>query len=458
MELTFYEVATAVGAKNDYKQWPDFNITGVEFDSRQIEEGNLFVPLAGQHDGHSFIDSASDNGAIATLWSRDEVPNIPYLQVDDVLFAFQELAHYYRHKINPFVIAITGSNGKTTTKDFTASVVSSVYKTYKTQGNYNNDIGLPYTILHMPQDTEYLVLEMGMDGAHQIDRLSEIAEPDLACITMIGESHLEHLGTREGIARAKMEICTALKEDGTLIIPADEPLLLSLAEASGYRYMTFALDDDSADMSGHIQSIEPKMTTFTTNYNDEELVITTTGAYNVKNAILALLVGMLCQVPFSRARIGLLDTKITKSRTEWLMAPNGAEILSDVYNSNPTAVSLVLENFKTLSPMYRKIVVLGDMLELGVDSLVLHRQLASSFDPETIQDVYLYGEDMYALYQGLKKMYEPEHLHYFDVEDKEKLMTQLKYDSNYDTMILLKGSNGMGLNEVVDYLMEKDSK
>lgn len=454
MELTFYEIAQAVHATNHYQEWDDFAIQGVEFDSRKIEEGFLFVPLKGTHDGHDFIESARDNGAIATLWSAEEVPNLPYLQVNDVLHAFQELAHYYRKKKNPKVIAITGSNGKTTTKDFTASVLASTYNTYKTQGNYNNDIGLPYTILHMPDDTTHLVLEMGMDGAHQIDRLSEIAEPDIACITMIGESHIEHLGTREGIARAKMEICTGLKEDGTLIIPNDEPLLLTLANNSGYRYMTFGLDQKDADLSGHIIEVTQKMTTFTSSYNSEELAIMTTGDYNVKNALIALLVGILMQVSFSRIRFGLLDTQLTANRTQWLVASNKAEILSDVYNSNPTAVRSVLKNFVMISPMYRKVVVLGDMLELGTESEALHRSLSECFNPKEIQDVYLYGPMMYALYEELQDKYDEEHLHYYHEDEKELLMLNVKDDIRYDTMVLLKGSNGMGLSEVVDYLLK----
>ena len=456
MELTFYEVAKAVGAKNDYMDWPDFDLTGIEFDSRKIEKDNLFVPLAGENDGHQFINHAIDNGAAATFWSKtDETPKIPYLEVDDVLMAFQELSHYYRFKINPKVVAITGSNGKTTTKDFTASVLQTTYQTYKTQGNYNNEIGLPYTILHMPAQTEYLVLEMGMDGAHQIERLSEIAAPDIACITMIGESHIEHLGSREGIARAKMEICTGLKEKGVLIIPNDEPLLLNLAKASHHRYVTFGLDDESASLSARVVDLDKKMTTFVTSYTDEELAIQTTGMYNVKNALIATFVGILCNVPFNRSRMGLYEAQITENRTQWLTTHNGAEILSDVYNSNPTAVKLVLDNFQKLSPMYKKIVVLGDMLELGKESEELHRSLASSFNEELIDSVYLYGKEMKALYSELQTKFSADKLHYFNEGSKELMMLQLEEVLKFDTMVLIKGSNGMGLSAVVDYLMRK---
>lgn len=164
MKLTFWEAAEATKATNDWKQWADFDLTGIEFDSRLITQGNLFVPLKGENDGHSFIKNAMDKEAKAAFWSSEKAApeQFPVLQVTDTLKAMQDLAVYYLKKMTPTVIAITGSNGKTTTKDMTEAVMAQQFKTYKTQGNYNNDIGLPYTILHMPDDTEKLILEMGM--------------------------------------------------------------------------------------------------------------------------------------------------------------------------------------------------------------------------------------------------------------------------------------------------------
>lgn len=453
MELTFYEIADVVNAQNDYKKWDDFALTGVEFDSRKIEEGNLFMPLAGEHDGHDYVDSAIENGAAAALWSNQTTPNLPFLQVDDVLEAMKALAHYYRRKKNPQVIAITGSNGKTTTKDMTATVLSTSYNMYKTQGNYNNEIGLPYTILHMPDDTEMLVLEMGMDGAHQIDELSIIAEPDIACITMVGESHIENLGSRENIAKAKMEICTGLKAEGTLIIPDDEPLLLDLAEKSMYRYVTCGFTEN-ADLQGHIVDMEQKSTLFTTNFNSEEMMIPVPGAYNVRNALIAMFVAILLKVPFASIRIGLSEVQLTKSRTEWLRTKGGTEILSDVYNANPTAMRLVLENFASIDTNYRKMLVLGDMLELGELSREMHESLAPYINPNDFEEVFLYGPEMSYLFDVLVDKFGVEHLHYYETRQKEFLMMDVKDAVNYDVMILLKGSNGMGLKEVVDYLMQ----
>lgn len=453
MELTFYEVAEAVSASNDYRQWDDFALAGLEFDSRKIKDGHLFVPLQGEHDGHQYIQSAIDNGAVATLWSHDNAPNLPYLQVTNVKEALKTLARYYREKKNPYVVAITGSNGKTTTKDMTAAVLSTCYKTYKTQGNYNNDIGLPYTILHMPDDTEVLVLEMGMDGAHQIDELSIIAKPDIACITMIGESHIENLGSREGIAKAKMEICTGLKEEGTLIIPDDEPLLLDLAKETLYRFVTFGFTKE-ADLQGTVVENLQKSTIFKTNFNHEEMMIPVPGSYNVKNALIAMFVAILLKVPFASIRKGLSEVQLTKSRTEWLQGANGVEILSDVYNANPTAMKLVLDNFAKMETSYRKMVVLGDMLELGEQSREMHESLAEYIRPEDFSEVFLYGPEMAYLFDRLVDQFGVERLHYYEQDQKEFLMMDVKDASRYDVMMLLKASNGMGLSEVVDYLMK----
>ena len=292
MKLTVQEIAQAVGSvMNDLTE-----ITGVEFDSRKIEKGGLFVPLKGARDGHEFIQQAMDNGAVATFWSLEasKAPSgIRVILVDDPLKAMQDLAKYYLAKVGAEVVAITGSNGKTTTKDLTASVLAQKYKTYKTQGNYNNNIGLPYTILHMPMDTEKIVLEMGMDHAREITELSLIARPKVAAITMIGEAHIENLGSRAGIAQAKMEIVDGLREDGLLIIPEEEPLLKPLTESLTQKIETFGLN--TGELQAEVTSEEKTATHFIV--NDESFMIPLPGSYNVTNALIAMLLGnfLVCQ-------------------------------------------------------------------------------------------------------------------------------------------------------------------
>lgn len=451
MKLTFWEIGEAVEATNDYRKWEDFSVSAVEFDARLIEENGLFIPLVGNTDGHSYIQQAIDNGATATLWAHEEEPDLPYLQVEDTLKAMQQLAHYYRAKMNPSVIAITGSNGKTTTKDMTAAVAATKYNTYKTQGNYNNEIGMPYTILHMPDQTEVLVLEMGMDRAHQIDALSEIAVPDVAAITLVGESHIEHLGSRAGIAKAKMEITAGLKADGTLIVPADEPLLRPLMASIPQTIRTFGLGDD-AMVRAEIIETGKDYTIFTTNLFAGEIRIPVLGDYNVKNALIALMVGTLLDIPFETMKEGIEHFQLTKQRTEWIHSDTGVEILSDVYNANPTAMKLVVDNFSKIQTDKEKIAVLGDMLELGEQSEAMHASVAEYLDPENIQTVYLYGSMMKALYTTLAEKYDASHLHYYPDGEKQALMDDLKDKVNDQTMVVVKASHGTGLSEVVDYI------
>ncbi|MCL2858782.1 MAG: UDP-N-acetylmuramoyl-tripeptide--D-alanyl-D-alanine ligase, partial [Streptococcaceae bacterium] len=199
MKLTLQEIASVVDSKNNLGNLAETTVSNIEFDSRKITNGDLFLPLKGERDGHEFIEIAFANGAVATFSEKELVQ--PHILVEDCLIAFQKLAAYTLEKMQVQVIAVTGSNGKTTTKDMLETVLSTTYKTYKTQGNYNNEIGLPYTVLHMPDDTEKIVLEMGMDRLGDIDFLSNLAKPDIAIITLIGESHLEFFGSREKIAQ-----------------------------------------------------------------------------------------------------------------------------------------------------------------------------------------------------------------------------------------------------------------
>lgn len=456
MDLTYYEIAAAVGATNDWRTVADFPVTGIEFDTRNITEGALFVPLSGTRDGHEFIDAAVENGAATAFWAHDSQlapKDLPILQVVDTLAALQNLAKYYLKKNAPTVIGITGSNGKTTTKDMTAAVLSQKFATYKTQGNFNNQIGLPYTILHMPAATEVLVLEMGMDHEGEIDFLTRLAEPDIAAITLIGESHLEYFGTRDGIAKAKMEIVAGLKPTGMLIVPGDEPLLEPLLPAVTQAVITFGLDD-SEELYATILESGKESVRFTINrFPNEEFTIPVPGAYNVRNAIVAAMIGSLLEVPVANIKTALATVELTRNRTEWLKRSDGLEVLSDVYNANPTAMRLVLENFAQMPTTGRRIAVIGDMLELGEQSQQLHAQMSTNLDPEMIQEVFLYGTEMQALFDVLATVYPAELLHYYPKAEKAALITDLANTVTANDMLVLKASNGMGLNEVVTAIL-----
>lgn len=451
MNLTIQEIANALAIDNINDSR---SIEQVEFDSRKINQNALFIPLPGARDGHTFAQAAIENGAIALLWSQPldlapKLEQVTILPVADVTKAFQQLAVYYREKIQPKVVAITGSNGKTTTKDMTEAVLAQQYRTYKTQGNYNNDLGLPYTILHMPVDTEILILEMGMDHAGEIAFLSTLGQPDAAAITIIGEAHLENLGSRENIAKAKLEIVTGLKQDGLLLIPADEALLVPLVQSLSQEIRTFGLEQ--GDLSAKIINESSQQTTFEVAGAGQALTIPVLGGYNVKNALIAYGFGQYFGLTSAQIAKGLAQVELTKNRTQWLTASNGAALLSDVYNANPTAMGLVLDSFARLNLPGRRLACLADMLELGPDSLAMHAKMAEHIQ-QHYDKVYLYGSQMLALKEALASQNIP--YAYFKTDEKAQLIACLSAELTPTDSLLLKGSNGMGLQAVVQALVE----
>ncbi|BAV02499.1 UDP-N-acetylmuramoyl-tripeptide--D-alanyl-D-alanine ligase [Lactococcus formosensis] len=441
MKLTLHEIAHIVGATNNWSELADTEIHNIEFDSRKIQEGDLFLPLKGARDGHEFIDTAFAQGALATF-AEQEVAQ-PHLRVEDCLEAFQKLAQYYLEKTAVEVIAVTGSNGKTTTKDMIHAVLSEKYKTYKTQGNYNNEIGMPYTVLHMPDDTEKIVLEMGMDRLGDIDLLSKIAKPRIAIVTLIGESHLEFFGTRDKIAEGKLGIKAGLRSGGELIVPADK--IINKYLPADTKITRFGTDEDIFVT----QLIEHKnQLSFTTNFLDEEITIPVPGKFNATNAMLAAYVGTLLDVEEDEIRHALSHVSLTRNRTEWKKASNGADILSDVYNANPTAMKLILETFQAIPKNEggRKLTVLADMLELGDQAPELHASIAAAIDFSKMDHVYLYGDLMKYLLAELPE----DKVSYFG--NLEQLTEELQSTLQPQDQLLLKGSNSMKLGTIVEEL------
>ena len=454
MKMQLAEIAKAINSTcegNDQTV-----ITSVAFDSRKISEGGLFVPLKGERDGHDFINSAISNGASATLWQKDrpnKPENIAVLEVDDPLLSMQQLAQYYLNKVNPTVVAITGSNGKTTTKDMTAAVLAKRFNVHKTDANFNNEIGVPMTILDMKPNTEILVLEMGMDHAGQLHQLSELTHPDVTVITMIGEAHIEYLGSREGIADAKMEITDFLREDGEFIYNGDEPLLRERAEKLEQAKITFGFNQTDSVYATGYRSYKHHAT-FTVNDSDSQFTIPMIGKHNVSNALSALCVGRHFGESDEEIVTALASFTPTADRMEWEKGDVGEDIMSDVYNSNPTAVRAVISSFGQIQVPEgsRRIAVLGDMLELGERSAALHAGLADCLDPQVINEVYLFGSEMENLADVLKNTYEPENLHYYKEDQMQRLIADLRNDIKPHDIVVLKGSHGMHLEKVVKRL------
>lgn len=452
MELDLYDIAEVLSAKNDVTQFENVALRNAEFDSRLIESGDLFVPLKGARDGHDFIPTAFAQGAAATLSERP-VAEGTYILVDDVLTAFQRLAQYYLEKMRVDVLAVTGSNGKTTTKDMLAQLLATTYKTYKTQGNYNNEIGLPYTVLHMPEDTEKLVLEMGQDHLGDIHLLSELAKPKTGIVTLVGEAHLEFFGSRTEIAQGKMQIADGLRKDGLLIVPADK--IVNEFLPADCKLVRFGPDADI-----FLTRLEERKDSlsFDCNFLEQKIDLPVTGKYNATNAMIAAYAALQEGVSEADIAQAFSELELTRNRTEWKKAGNGADILSDVYNANPTAMRLILETFSTIpaNPGGRKLAVLADMKELGADAKSMHGSMITSLNPEIVTDLFLYGQDMEALYDYAKEIYPPGKVHYFIKNDEkdqfEQLTKAVREKLTPADQILLKGSNSMNLAKLVEDL------
>lgn len=429
----------------------DEGYDGVYTDSREVGNNRLFIPLIGEKfDGHNFIQQAIENGAKAALWQKDKkIPSLPenfqLYFVEDTLTSLQALAKKYLQKVNPIVIGVTGSNGKTTTKDIASSIFSMKYKTYKTQGNFNNHIGLPLTILQMPVDCELLILEMGMNHFGEISLLSNISEPNYCIITNIGESHIENLGNREGIAKAKMEIITGMKKDGKLFFDGDEPLL------KPYRKQNVVTCGYKSDSDVKITNMTSNENGFTFTINDKPYVfeLPLLGRHNLKNA--SYVIACAKELGFTHEEInqGLKAISITKMRFEKIAGKNGSLIINDAYNASPTSMKAAIETVKELNHFQQKILVLGDMYELGSDEEQLHRSVSHTIR-SPITHLFAVGQKGKWIGEQLKEINSSIKVEI--ILEKENVATKIIPLLNKETVVLIKASRGHKLETVVDAL------
>ncbi|SFB35857.1 UDP-N-acetylmuramoyl-tripeptide--D-alanyl-D-alanine ligase [Cohnella sp. OV330] len=480
IRATLSEVAAWCGAEpQGTPAGAEPEIAGVSIDSRSIQGGQLFVPIAGDRfDGHDYIEAAASAGAAAALWQRDRAlpadAGLPLLLVDDTLAALQRLAERYLASWQPKVVGVTGSNGKTTTKDLIFSALATVYRTAKTEGNYNNHIGLPLTILRADRNTEVLVLEMGMSGFGEISLLSRIAKPDVAVITNIGESHLEHLGSRRGIAQAKLEIAEGLKDGGTLVYNGDEPLLreelaaLALpsgavgtitfgeSEACDLRALDIATDAERATFAAsprvpadspgdgdvapgsHAQAAESQVSRF---------AVPIPGRHNAVNALAAIAVARLLGVGDADIARGLAEAKLTGMRIERVQATNGALILNDAYNASPASVRAAISLVAQLQGYRRKWLVLGDMLELGPDEAEFHASIGRELSQGQADGLLAYGPLSAHTAEAASRALPAGSVRHF--ADKNELAEALLALVEPDDLVLVKASRGMRLEEIV---------
>lgn len=422
----------------------------IQSDSRLPVEQALFIPIAGDNfDGHAYIEKAIEQGAIATLWDRSkEIPKavseeLIFFFVEDTITALQQLAAYYREKVDPIVIGITGSNGKTTTKDLTYAVMQTTYKTHATKGNFNNHLGLPFTILQMPADTEMLVLEMGMSNFDEIDVLTKIAQPDYAIITNIGESHIEHLGSKKGIAAAKLEIMNGLKITGKLIIDGDEPLLNHVKENKHVINCGFA-DDNTILISDVF--LQEKATNFTIN-KVGAFTVGLLGKHHAKNASYVWAVARDLAIPTRDFQAGLHALEPTGMRFELTEGKQGVTIINDAYNASVTSMKASIEVVKEMPGFKKKILVLGDILELGDFAESLHASVADAID-ESVQHVYTFGEHAARISEQVKIIHPNIETKHFTKENQ--LIEKLQEEAVENQLIFFKASRGMAFERFVE--------
>lgn len=442
---------------NEVDQFEQVEISGVSIDSRKIEKGNLFVPFKGAHsDGHQFVEAAIQDGAAAALWQKD-VPNppvgLPILIVEDTLEALQQLSRSYRNELKVKVVGITGSNGKTTTKDMTANLLSLSYKVQKTEGNFNNHIGLPLTLLRLEEDTDIAVVEMGMSALGEIEFLSKLAKPDVVIVTNIGESHLQDLGSRENIAKAKLEIISGINENGLIVYNGDEPLLRKgLSDYVGSAELqTFGRSNENTLYPVSIVQKDDG-STFTMNKGAGEFHLPVLGTHNILNALGSMLIANYFDVPFEKMNEGFAQLKLTSMRMELVSGTKGEKIINDAYNASPTSMRAAIDLVTTLSGYEKKILVLGDMLELGPNEENFHFEIGSGVNKEAIDYVFTYGKLAQFIAEGAKSVLPEDRVKAY--EDKTDLISELKQYTDDKTLLLVKASRGMRLEEVVHELQK----
>ncbi|MDN6967966.1 UDP-N-acetylmuramoyl-tripeptide--D-alanyl-D-alanine ligase [Oenococcus sp. UCMA 17063] len=428
-------------------------VSSLDFDSRKIKKGALFLPISdhdnasvhklfsdytiAEKDGHEFIDSAFKNGAVASFVDHPVETKLPLILVFDTQLALWQLAKNYLDQINPKRVAVTGSNGKTTTKDLIASVLSTRYKVHRTIASNNNEIGVPTTILNMPEDTEVAVIEMGMDHPGQLTALSKMVVPDIALITMIGEAHIEFFKTRDKIADAKMEIIKGLRKDGTFIYDGDEILLKDRADLFSGRKITFG--EKESDNFWVSQIKDQKHLSF--KVNQETYSVNLLGKFNADNCAAAVAVAKEFGLNDKLIQRGFDNLQITKNRLQVLTGSKGETIISDVYNSNPTAAIKAIEILKDFPAQGKKILVLGDMLELGEKEISLHLILKKPIEKAAFDEVYLVGPIM-------KKLAAQIQAHWYDKLFLTELSRDLQNSLSKNDVVLLKASHGIHLEKV----------
>lgn len=426
----------------------DMEIAGITIDSRSVTAGGLFVPIRGERaDGHDFIPAVFKEGALACLSERKlRDPAGPYILVRSSKEALGQIAALYRQSLDIFVVGITGSVGKTSTKEMIASVLGQKFKTHKTAGNFNNEIGLPLTIFGLCEEHEAAVLEMGISDFGEMSRLAKIASPDIGVITNIGPCHLERLGDRDGVLRAKAEMFDFLKEGAAAILNGDDDKLRTVRFVCGKKPVfygkgqgdVYATDVAPLGMEGvsmrlHLQG------------ESRTVVVPIPGEHNVYNALAAACVGCACGMGMDDICRGIESAKTIGGRSN-LIKKGGITVIDDCYNANPVSMRASLDVLSRAEG--RKIAVLGDMGELGKDERALHAQVGAYAAEKKIDLLYCAGELSREIADGAAAR----GLTAFWFETKEELLKALLPELKKGDAVLVKASHFMQFSKIAESL------
>jgi UDP-N-acetylmuramoyl-tripeptide--D-alanyl-D-alanine ligase/murE/murF fusion protein len=452
-DFTLKQVKAATGAEV-YKA-ADSSFTDVVTDTRKIEKGMLFVALKGEKfNGDDFAAQAVEKGAAGVAVSMNCPVRVmdgmlaTVFRVENTLLAYQQLAHAWRTRFTIPVIAVTGSNGKTTTKDLIAAILSSRWNVLKTQKNFNNEIGLPLTLLQMRAHHEAAVVEMGMRGFNQITALAKIAEPKIGIVTNVGETHMELLGSLENIAKAKAEMVKAIPAEGSVILNADDRYVAAMKMDAKAKVLTFGLELP-ADVKGSEIRTEGKKTRFHCLFgkNDREFILPMVGRHNIYNALAAIAVAFSLGFNGEEIQRGLDGFTATEMRFEYKNVKD-YKVIDDSYNASPMSMRAAINTLIDIAPG-RKIAVLGDMLELGKASVQAHENVGRELAEGHIDAVVTRGQmskniAKAACDKGMK--------HVFSCDSHKEAAHVLHEILQPGDTILFKGSRGMQMEKIIDLL------
>ncbi len=462
--FTVEEICEVLSAKSpaglssqDVKQ----RIRRVVTDSRQVRKGDLFIAFQGERvDGHTFVPTVFGQGAVCAIVQEDY--RLPPMQkqmvtpivlgVRDTLEAFQRLASHYRNRFPIPVIAITGSNGKTTTKEMVAHVVAQRWKTLKTEGNLNNRIGVPQTLFQLTPRHQAAVIEMGVDQQGQTTRLCEIARPTIGVITNIGPDHLEFFGSMEGSAQAKAELLDHLPQDGAVVLNADDEYFEYLAARAQCRVVAFGASPKAVIRAANVRTDDKGGTVFGLilpgKTRQTEVRIGTQGRHNVSNALAAAAVGHALGLSGAAIAEGLSKFRPAAMRSQ-ISNSHGVQVINDCYNANPASMKAAIQLLAELGRGKRSIAALGDMLELGADTKRMHREVGAFLAAQGIGHLLACGVLGRELAEGARQAGMASD-RIAELPDAQAAATTLSRMVRQGDVVLVKASRGMRMEQVVD--------